>query len=156
MNPMRRTVLKSTGSAGLLALLATAGFLRPSDVLANGWNKIAFDSKTMVETLKALGASTPASSDAIQLRAPDIAKNGAVVPIAVDSKLPGTQSIAVLIDKNPQPLAASFELPSGTEGTVTTRVKMGQTSDVYALVRAEGKFYMVKKEIKVTLGGCGG
>ena len=70
--------------------------------------------------------------------------------------MPGTQSFAVLIDKNPQPLAASFELPSGTEGTVTTRVKMGQTSDVYALVRADGKFYMVKKEIKVTLGGCGG
>ena len=79
-----------------------------------------------------------------------------MVPIAVESRLAGTESIALLIEKNPQPLAASFGIPAGTEASVSTRVKMGQSSDVYALVKADGRFYVAKKEIKITLGGCGG
>jgi sulfur-oxidizing protein SoxY len=106
--------------------------------------------------MKLLGAQSPAASDAILIKAPDIAENGAVVPVAVESKIAGTQSIAVLIEKNPQPLAASFDFPAGTEPSVSTRVKMGESSDVYALVKADGKFYVAKKEIKITLGGCGG
>ena len=92
----------------------------------------------------------------MQLTAPDIAENGAVVPVGVVSTLAGVEAIAILVEKNPNPLAASFMLPAGTEPSVQTRVKMGQTSDVYALVKAGGKFFIAKKEIKVTLGGCGG
>ena len=156
MNHMRRRTLKAGGGAGLLALLAAAGFVRPSDVLAADWNKAAFEVKTTQEALKALGVSSPANSADIVIRAADIAENGAVVPVGVESRIPGTQSISILIDKNPNSLAASFEIPAGTEPSVTTRVKMGQTSDVYALVKANDKFYVTKKEIKVTLGGCGG
>jgi sulfur-oxidizing protein SoxY len=156
MNAMRRSTLKAGGGTGLLALLAAAGIVRPGELWAADWNKAAFELKTTQDAFKALGASGPATSTDILIRAADIAENGAVVPVGVESKLPGTQSISILIDKNPNALAASFEIPSGTEASVTTRVKMGQTSDVYALVKADGKFYVAKKEIKVTLGGCGG
>ena len=156
MNVMRRRTLKAGGSAGLLALLAAAGIIRPGEILAADWNKAAFELKTTQDALKALGASGPAASGDIVIRAADIAENGAVVPVGVESRIPGTQSISILIDKNPNALAASFDIPAGTEPAVTTRVKMGQTSDVYALVKADGRFYVAKKEIKVTLGGCGG
>ena len=156
MDMKRRQVVKSGGGAALLAMLAAAGLIRPGEALANNWNKAAFEGKTLQEALKALGASSPANSGDISMRAPDIAENGAVVPVGVDSKIAGTESIAIFVDKNPSPLAASFDIPAGTEPAVTTRVKMGQTSDVYALVKANGKFFIAKKEIKVTLGGCGG
>ena len=152
----RRKVLKTGGSAGLLALLAAAGVLRPGDALAQQWNQAAFTGKTIADALRALGAQNPGPSAGILIKAPEIAENGAVVPIAVDSKLPKTESITLLIEKNPQPLAASFDIPAGTEPGISTRVKMGESSDVYALVKADGKFFMVKKEVKITLGGCGG
>ena len=79
-----------------------------------------------------------------------------MVPIGVTSKLPSTESIAILVEKNPFTLAALFDLPAGTEPTISTRVKMRETSNVYALVKAGGKYFMTSKEIKVTLGGCGG
>ena len=156
MNEMRRRTLKAGGSAGLLALLAAAGIVRPGELFAADWNKAAFDVKNTQDALKALGASGPANSADIVIRAADIAENGAVVPVGVESRIPGTQSISILVDKNPNPLAATFDIPSGTEPSVTTRIKMGQTSEVFALVKADGKFYVMKKEIKVTLGGCGG
>jgi len=155
MNSSRRHVLKAGGSAGVLALLLAAGIVRPGEALAQA-SPSAFEVKTLTEALKALGAQNPAVSDAIQIKAPEIAENGAVVPIGVESRLPGTQSIALLVEKNPQPLTASFDIPPGTEPNISTRVKMGESSDVYALVKAEGKFYVAKKEIKITLGGCGG
>ncbi|NBS57257.1 MAG: thiosulfate oxidation carrier protein SoxY [Betaproteobacteria bacterium] len=154
MNQKRRETLKA--GAGLLALLAAAGIISPGEAHAADWNKAAFEGKTMQDALKALGASGPANSTDIVIRAADIAENGAVVPVGVESKIPGTQSISILIDKNPSALAASFDIPAGTDPLITTRVKMGQTSDVYALVKANDKFFMAKKEIKVTLGGCGG
>ncbi|MBK8063405.1 MAG: thiosulfate oxidation carrier protein SoxY [Betaproteobacteria bacterium] len=156
MDRNRREVMKAGGGAALFAVLAAAGLIRPGEALANGWNKAAFEGKTMPEALKALGAANPANSTDITMKAPDIAENGAVVPVGVESKIAGTESIAIFVDKNPSPLAASFDIPSGTEPSVTTRVKMGQTSDVYAVVKANGKFFIAKKEIKVTLGGCGG
>jgi sulfur-oxidizing protein SoxY len=140
----------------VMAALGAAGVLRPGELLAQDWNKAAFDMKGLQDAMKALGAQAPGSSEAIAIKAPEIAENGAVVPIAVESRLPNTESISLLIEKNPQPLAASFAIPAGTEGSVSTRVKMGQSSDVYALVKADGKFYVAKKEIKITLGGCGG
>jgi sulfur-oxidizing protein SoxY len=155
MNVQRREALKAGGGLGLFGLLAAAGLITPEQARAE-WNKSAFDAKTIEETLKGLGAGKPESSTEIQLTAPDIAENGAVVPVGVVSTLAGVEAIAILVEKNPNPLAASFTLPAGTEAYVQTRVKMGQTSDVYALVKVGGKFLMTKKEIKVTLGGCGG
>jgi sulfur-oxidizing protein SoxY len=156
MNQQRRDVLKAGGSMGLLALLAGIGLLKPELALAD-WNKAAFEAKTFEDTLKALGVQgKPADSGDIQLNAPDIAENGAVVPVSMVSNIPNTQFMAFLIEKNPNALGASFTIPEGTEANVTTRVKMGQTSNVYALVKADGKFFMTMKEVKVTLGGCGG
>lgn len=158
MDVSRRKALKTGGGAALLGALFAAGFLKPEDARAAAaeWNKNAFSGKTIPETLKALGAGSPAQSTSITITAPDIAENGAVVPVTVQSGLPKTESVAILIEKNPNMLAASFDLPSGTEPVVGTRVKMGQTSNVYAVVKADGKYYTAVKEIKVTLGGCGG
>ena len=156
MDHSRRKALKAGGGAGVLAMLLAAGIIRPGELYAADWNEAAFAKKTVAEALGALGAQNPAASDAIQIKAPEIAENGAVVPIGVESRLPGTQSIALLVEKNPQPLTASFDIPPGTEPSISTRVKMGESSDVYALVKADGKFYVAKKEIKITLGGCGG
>jgi sulfur-oxidizing protein SoxY len=155
MNNQRRTVLKTGSGAALLSMLAAAGMITPGMALAD-WNKAAFDAKSLPDTLKALGATQPMDSKDVQVTGPDIAENGAVVPVGVTSAIPGTTLVAILIDKNPNALAASFTLPEGTEPSVQTRVKMGQTSNVYALVKAGDKFYMATKEIKVTLGGCGG
>ena len=155
MNKQRRNVLKSGSGAALLSVLATAGIIRPSMALAD-WNKAAFEAKSMADSLKALGAGSPAESKDVQITGPDIAENGAVVPVGVSSTLPNVTMVAILIEKNPNALAASFTLPEGTLANFQTRVKMGQTSNVYALVKSDGKFFMATKEIKVTLGGCGG
>ena len=155
MNNQRRTVLKSGSGAALLGMLAAAGIITPGMALAD-WNKAAFDAKSMADTLKAMGIASPAESKEVQVTGPDIAENGAVVPVGVSSTLPNVTMVAILIEKNPNALAASFTLPEGTEANVQTRVKMGQTSNVYALVKSDGKFFMATKEIKVTLGGCGG
>jgi len=157
MNETRRTVLKAGGGASLLTLLAAAGWLAPETAAAQAWNKNAFEAKTMDETMKAFGGGAPAQSkDIAFVSTPDIAENGAVVPVGVSSSIPKTESIAILVEKNPNMLAASFDIPAGTDPSVTTRVKMGQSSNVYALVKADGKYYVAAKEIKVTLGGCGG
>jgi sulfur-oxidizing protein SoxY len=157
MGTTRREVLKSGGGATLLALLAAAGWLAPGGARAEAWNKAAFETKTLDETMKALGGGAPApSKDIAFVSTPDIAENGAVVPIGVASAIPKTESIAILIEKNPNMLAASFDIPSGTDPAISTRVKMAQTSNVHALVKADGKYYIATKEIKVTLGGCGG
>jgi sulfur-oxidizing protein SoxY len=155
MNNQRRNVLKSGSGAALLTVLASAGIITPGMALAD-WNKAAFDAKSMADTLKAIGAGTPADSKDVQVTGPDIAENGAVVPVGVSSTLPNITMVAILIEKNPNALSATFTLPEGTEANVQTRVKMGQTSNVYALVKSDGKFFMATKEIKVTLGGCGG
>ena len=155
MNNQRRNVLKSGSGAALLSVLAAAGIITPGVALAD-WNKAAFEAKSMADTLKTLGATTPADSKDVQLTAPDIAENGAVVPIGVASTLPNITMVAIMIEKNPSTLAATFTLPAGTEPNIQTRVKMGQTSNVFAVVKSDGKFFMTSKEIKVTLGGCGG
>ncbi|TMS57849.1 thiosulfate oxidation carrier protein SoxY [Imbroritus primus] len=151
MNQHRREVLRATA---LFSLLAATGLV--SEAQAAEWNKAAFEGKSYNDTLKALGAGSPEKSGSVSFTAPDIAENGAVVPVAVTSTLPNTEQIAILVDKNPNALAASFNIPAGTEAFVSTRVKMGQTSNVHAVVKAGGKWYVATKEIKVTLGGCGG
>ncbi len=155
MNHQRRDTLKAGGGLGVLGLLAAAGFIKP-ELAHAAWNQAAFDAKNMDAAFTAFGAGKPAESADIQITAPDIAENGAVVPVGVVSKLPKTEQIVIMIEKNPNMVAASFNIPDGTLADVQTRVKMGQTSDVYAMVKADGKFYVTKKEVKVTLGGCGG
>jgi sulfur-oxidizing protein SoxY len=153
----RREWLKQSGGITLLTLLAAAGWLKSGCAVAEGWNKSAFDTHSLDETVKALGGDAPAhGADIAFFSTPDIAENGAVVPIGVTSNVPKTESIAILIEKNPNMLAAVFDIPPGTESSLSTRVKMAQTSNVYALVKADGKYYVASKEIKVTLGGCGG
>jgi len=157
MDDTRRAVLISGGRATLLALAVAAGWIKPEDARAEGWNKSAFDGRNLDEALKGLGAGEPAQSKEIAfVQTPEIAENGAVVPIGVASALPKTEAIAILIEKNPNTLAAVFDIAPGTEAAISTRVKMAQTSNVYALVKADGRYYVASKEIKVTLGGCGG
>jgi sulfur-oxidizing protein SoxY len=153
----RREALKTGGGAGVIALALAAGILKPEDVFAADWNKAAFETKSFADTVKALGGGAGSTESAeIQMTTPDIAENGAVVPVTVESRLPGTRRIAILIEKNPNTLSADFTIPEGTDPFVTTRVKMAETSNVYALVQSGGKFYHAAKEIKVTIGGCGG
>ena len=156
MESKRRTILKAGGGAGVLALTAAAGLVHSGKAFAQQWNKAAFDTKSVAATLKALGASGSTESAKIQITAPDIAENGAVVPITIESGIPGTRAIAILIEKNPSTLSADFEIPEGTDPFITTRVKMAETSNIYAVVMADGKYSHAAKEIKVTLGGCGG
>ena len=154
----RRAALKSGGGVTLLALVAAAGWLAPGAArVRQAWNKAAFDTRSMAETMKALGGGEPVQSkDIVFFQTPDIAENGAVVPVGITSNIPKTESIAILIEKNPNMLAAVFDIPPGTEPSISTRVKMGQSSNIYALVKADGKYYVAAKDVKVTLGGCGG
>ncbi len=154
MEKLRRLTIKAGSSFAVIAAAISAGVL-PASAFAE-WNKAAFDAKNMNDVLKAMGGGAAEKSGDIAITAPDIAENGAVVPIAVASKLANTQSIAILVEKNPSSLAAQFDIPPGTEPNVGTRVKMGQSSNVHAVVKAGGKYYVATKEIKVTLGGCGG
>jgi len=157
MDAQRRDWLKQGGAVTVLTLLAAAGWVTPGAAFGEAWSKSAFDTHSLDETVKALSGSAPVpSNDIVFFSTPDIAENGAVVPIGVTSNVPKTESIAILIEKNPNTLAAVFDIPPGTEPSLSTRVKMGQSSNVYALVKADGKYYVASKEIKVTLGGCGG
>jgi len=157
MDSGRRKVLKGTGGAAVMGLAMVAGLFKPGSAWAQAsWNKAAFETKTLNEAVKAMGGGAAVESKDITITSPDIAENGAVVPFTMASKLPKTEAMALLVEKNPNILAASFAIPDGTEPWVNTRVKMGQTSNVIALVKADGKFYYTAKEVKVTLGGCGG
>lgn len=155
MKQSRRDALRI---ASIMGLAVAAGLIKPGEAWAQAqdWNKVAFDAKNLNETVKALGGSNASASSAVQIEAPDIAENGAVVPVAVSSTLPNVQQIAIVVEKNPAALSGSFSIPAGTEAYVATRVKMAQTSNVHALVKSDGKWFLATKEIKVTLGGCGG
>lgn len=157
MKNERRMFMRKSSGLTLLGLALAAGLFKSEDAMAaTEWNKALFDTKTVADTEKLMGSGTPIQSKDITLTGPDIAENGAVVPISVSSTLPKVEQIAILVEKNPNTLAAAFAIPDGTDPTVTTRVKLGQSTDVYALVKADGKLYFTKKEVKVTLGGCGG
>ncbi len=156
MNPARRTVLRGASSLGALSALVLAGVLKPTAVYAAEWNKAAFEAKDTAGALKGMGAAASADSKDLVLKVPDIAENGAVVPVDVLSNIPNTTSIAILVEKNPQPLCAQFDFANGALPEVAARLKMGQTSLVKAVAKADGKFYTAQKEVKVTVGGCGG
>ena len=157
MNSSRRKVLQGSGGLAVMSLAMAAGLFRPGSAWAQqNWNKAAFDTKSLNDAVKAMGGGAATESKDIAIQSPDIAENGAVVPFTIQSKLAKTEQMALLVEKNPNILAASFTIPDGTDPSVNTRVKMGQTSNVIALVKADGKYYYASKEVKVTLGGCGG
>ena len=155
MNALRRNVLKSAAGAGTVAVAVAAGLMKPTLALA-GAPRSAFEAKNVGDALKGMGAAAPADSKDIAIKAPDIAENGAVVPVEVTSNIAGTTTIAIMAEKNASPLIADFDLSGGAVGFVSTRIKMGQTSLIRAVVTAGGKSYTTAKEVKVTIGGCGG
>lgn len=156
MNKTRRTFLQAGMTACTVAIAAGAGLLTPRAVLA-AWPKNAFEAKSVSDAIKALsGSSNAANSSDIAIEAPDIAENGAVVSVTVKSKLPKTEQISVLVPANSTPLCASYLMTEDTEAFITGRIKMRKTSDVVAMVKADGKLLTTKKPVKVTLGGCGG
>ena len=155
MNNLRRNVLKGAGSAGVVGVAVMAGLLKPGMAFA-AWNKAGFEAKDLAGAMSAAGGAGAADSGDIVVKAPDIAENGAVVPVEIESKIAGTSRIAIVADKNALPLIADFNLMNGAEGYVSTRIKMGATSNVVAVVHAGGKAYKAHKEVKVTIGGCGG
>lgn len=154
MQETRRSVIRASGALALLAAFGSA-LLNPGRAFA-AWNKGAFEAKSAADAMKALGIADAAESSQIVIRAPDIAENGAVVPIDVTSNIAGTSAIWVFIEKNPFPYAGGFDVSLGAAPFVHLRVKMGTTSPVRVVVAAGGKNYTTAKEVKVTIGGCGG
>lgn len=142
-------------SAGVAAMLAGLGLL-PAVAQAE-YAAAAFEAKTMAELTKALGISTPVESKDVTITGPDIAENGAVVPLGCACALPGVKKLLLLVEKNPNVLSAVFDVSDAVEANFSTRVKMGQSSNVYAVaMMGDGKVLFAQKEVKVTLGGCGG
>jgi sulfur-oxidizing protein SoxY len=142
-------------SATVAGLLAAAGFL-PATAQA-AWPQAAFEAKSMADAVKALGGGAPVESKDVTITGPDIAENGAVVPVACTTTLPGVKRLLLLVEKNPNVLAAVFDVSDAIEANISTRTKMGQSSNVYAVaMMGDGKVLYAAKEIKVTLGGCGG
>ena len=156
MDITRRRVIKGAGAAGAALAAFAAGALKPSDALAITWDKSAFEAKSMVDALKALNMSSAAESKDIVIKAPDIAENGAVVPIDITSNIPDTQSISLFIEKNPFPYVGTFDFTKEAVPYVHVRVKVGQSSPVRVVVTAGGKHYQAMRDVKVTIGGCGG
>ena len=153
----RRMILKGAVAGGL-AGLAFGSFPFPAfaDADVKDWPGDAFKQKGEAETLKALYGKSAEASDKVSLDAPEIAENGAVVPVSVTSSLPGITGIAILVLENPNTLAAAYKIPEGTQAMVASRLKMAKTSKVVAVVESGGKLYSATKEVKVTVGGCGG
>ena len=154
MNPLRRLLLRGTTLPALSALLGT-GLLTPVRVLAADWNRSAFNATTLADALKAYGTPASPESREIVINAPEVAENGAQVPIEISVNLPKVQSIAVFADKNPLPLLASLELTPGVLPYWRLPVKLAETTRVRVVVKTESKTYSASREVKVTIGGCG-
>ena len=151
----RRSLLKSSFAMGAVGVAASAGLLTPVQVLA-AYPKAAFEAKDTAGALSAsVGASDYTESADIKIKAPDSAENGSVVPVTVSTTLSGVESITILVDSNNSPMAGSFNVASA-EPYVSTRIKMGKTGNVIAVAKADGKLMAAQKEVKVTIGGCGG
>jgi sulfur-oxidizing protein SoxY len=153
----RRLILKGAGTVALIGLGNLPFSLAPALAAANDkYPEDAFKQKGDADAVKALYGKTAEPSDKVKLDAPEIAENGAVVPITVSSTLADVTSISVLVAENPNALAASYRIPAGTLPSVASRLKMAKTTNVIAIVEAGGKLYSTAKEVKVTVGGCGG
>ena len=156
-SPARRVILKGAGAVALVGLGNIPFSLAPAFAAANDkYPEDAFKAKSETDAIKLLYGKTAEPSDKVKLDAPEIAENGAVVPISVSTTLADVTSIAFLVSENPNALAASYKIPAGTMPSVANRLKMAKTSNVIAIVEAGGKLYSATKEVKVTVGGCGG
>jgi sulfur-oxidizing protein SoxY len=156
-DPTRRLILKGVAMVALASLGVAKFGLMPAFAAANDkYPEAAFKQKSSDDAIKALYGKTAEPSDKVKLDAPEIAENGAVVPISVSSTLADVTSISILVVENPNALAASYKIPAGTVPSVANRLKMARTSNVIAVVEAGGKVYSATKEVKVTVGGCGG
>ena len=153
----RRLILKGAATVALIGLGNLPFSLAPAFAAANDkYPEDAFKQKSDADAIKALYGKTAEASDKVKLDAPEIAENGAVVPISVSSTLPDVTSISILVAENPNALAASYQIPAGTLPSVANRLKMAKITNVIAIVEAGGKLYSTSKEVKVTVGGCGG
>jgi sulfur-oxidizing protein SoxY len=156
MDSLRRTLLKSGSASFTLAALLGAGLLKPSRILAAEWPRQAFTATSLSEALKGYGAQNSLENRDIVINAAEITENGAQVPLEIISHIAGSQHIAVFVDKNPMPLAASLHFANGAQPQVRLQLKMAESSRVRIVVKAaDGKIYHANREIKVTLGGCG-
>ncbi|AYH42454.1 thiosulfate oxidation carrier protein SoxY [Azoarcus sp. DN11] len=154
MDRQRRKVLKAGGGMGIWAALAATGIVAPA-MAEGGRNVAAFEARTLDEALQALGAAAAQDSGAIRIVAPDVAEDGRAVALTVSSDIPRTEQIAILIEENPFKVAANFRLSGAMTPTIHTRVKMARTTRVHALVKADGRIYAARREVTVTVGGCG-
>lgn len=153
VNNSKRDFLRLSAAFGMAAIV---GLYKADDVVAAEWKAADFNAKNLKDALKAMGVDDYTMSSDVAVVSAEIAENGAVVPVRVTSNIPNTEYMAVMVEKNPNPLATAFTIPEGTKANIKTRIKMGETSNVLALVKADGKWFAASKEIKVTLGGCGG
>jgi sulfur-oxidizing protein SoxY len=152
----RRIFLKGSLASSAIGMAVSTGLITPRMVLA-AWPKAAFDATNVDGAVNSLfGSTTLTGSDKIKIKAPDIAENGAVVPISIETDIEGVESISIIAEKNATPLTSSFVLGKGVEAFIATRIKMAKTSSVIAVIKAGGKLYSTGKEVKVTIGGCGG
>lgn len=142
--------------SSMLGVAAVIGLYQSGDLFAAEWKASDFNAKNLKDALKSIGVDDYTMSEDVAVISAEIAENGAVVPVRVKSGIPNTEYMAVMVEKNPNPLATAFTIPEGTQPNIKTRIKMGETSNVLALVKADGKWFAASKEIKVTLGGCGG
>lgn len=161
MSMSRRAFLQTTAGGTALLVVAAAGFsprlgIAATEPAAALDPRKPFQGNTIDEVVKALGGTSAEKSSEIALQAPEIAENGAVVPLVIESKLPGTRMIAIVSEKNPHALSAVFNIPDGAEAYVMTRVKIAETSKVTAIVQTDKGFFYTDQLVKVTLGGCGG
>lgn len=153
----RREFVQSTTGAAALGLAASVGVFPTTASAQTAWNKAAFEAKSLAEVVKALGGTEAATeSKDVILSAPEIAENGNVVRLGAQSAIAGTTWLGLVVEKNPAALTAGFDVMAGTEANMSTNVKMGQSTNVYALAKAGDKYFYAVKEVKVTLGGCGG
>jgi sulfur-oxidizing protein SoxY len=152
----RRLILQGAAVVALAGIGVRFGLTQALAAANDKYPEEAFKQKTGDDAIKALYGKTAETSDKVKLDAPEIAENGAVVPISVSSSLPGVTSISILVTENPFTLTASYKIPEGTLASVSNRLKMAKTSNVIAIVEAGGKLYSASKEVKVTVGGCGG
>ena len=154
MNLLRRTLLKGAGASGVLLAALATGMLKPRAAQAADWNKSGFEAREMAAALRAIDAASAAESRDLQLKVPEIAENGALVPLKVVSNIPNTTTLAVLVEQNPFPLSATFDFANGALPEIALRLKLAQTTTVKVIAKADGKTYSTQREVKVTTGGC--
>jgi sulfur-oxidizing protein SoxY len=142
--------------SAMFGMTVAIGIYGSSNAKAAEWKAADFSAKNLKDALKEIGVDDYTMSSDVAINSAEIAENGAVVPVSVSSVIPNTEYMAIFVEKNPNPLAAAFNIPAGTVSNIKTRIKMGETSKVFVLAKANGKWFAASKEIKVTLGGCGG